>query len=161
MHTFLLTGFFHFTGHKNYLEDPSKLKRTKSWLWLLACPDSIHTIQKARVSPKYCSPGSPLRSLLKQSETAFSVTGQTLLRAATRAPGRQDKSHAGRPKGICSGFPIWVGFPPLSQVSSKRCWNMPNSSQLSLVSLHPALGIFSHLDRNSRTYRISHLYTSI
>jgi len=56
--TLSFTGFFHFTEHKCYLKDPSKLKRTNSWSWLLsllACPHNIHTIQKVKVSPKYCT----------------------------------------------------------------------------------------------------------
>lgn len=73
-----------------------------------------------------------------------------------------DRSHARRPKGIYSGSAIWAGFPSLAQVTSKRQRIMSISSQgHKPFSLHLALDVFSHLDRNCRTHRSSHLYITI
>lgn len=122
-----------------------------------------HYTESQSVS-KILFPRNSIKEPIKaQCDAIFLATDQTLVRAATGVPGRQGKSHAGRPKGFCSRFPIWVGFPSFSQVSSKRSWNMPTSSQLHKYpfSLHPALDVFSHLDRTSRTYRSSHLHMSI
>lgn len=159
-----LTWFFHYVEQECYLKDPSRLKRTKSWSRLpslLAWPDNIN-MQKGILSPKDYSLGSPLRSLLKHRVT-FPATDQALVRAATGVPGRQDRSYARRPK-VCiySGSAIWAGFPSLAQVTSKRGWIMSISSQgHKSFSIHLALDVFPHLDRNCRTHRSSHLYITI
>lgn len=160
-----LTWFFHWVEQKCYPKDPSRLKRTKSWSRLLsqlAWPDNIN-VQEGRVSPKDLFPRKSIKKPFKaQSDSTFPATDQALVRAATGAPGRQDRAHARRPKGICRGSAIWVGFPSLAQVTSRRGWIMSTSSQgHKSFSLHLALDVFSLLRQELQTHRSAHLYINI
>lgn len=109
---------------------------------------------------KILFPGKSVKEPAKApSGRTFLATDQILVRAATGTPGRQHKSQAGRPKRICSGFPVWVGFPALH---STRSSNMSASRRLHKCLMSSLfMQSLSHLDRNSRTYRRLPLYISM
>lgn len=108
---------------------------------------------------KILFPGKSVKESAKAlSGRTFLATDQILVRTATGAPGRQDKSQAGRPKRICSGFPVWVGFPSLH---SMRSSNTPASSQLHKCLMSSLHAVLLSPSKNSRTYRRLPLYISM
>lgn len=111
---------------------PPGLKRTKKLITTSqsACLVWHHQHAERQSVSKGLYPRKSIKEYFKaQSGTPFPATDQALVGAATGVPGRQDRSHARRPKGICRGSAIWVGFPSFAQATSKRGWIMPTSSQ--------------------------------
>lgn len=111
-----------------------------------ACLAWQHQYAERQSVSKGLFPRKSVKEFFKaQSDTTFPPTDHALVRAATGAPGRQDRSHARRPKGICRGSAIWVGFPSLAQVTSKRGWIMSACQGHKSFSPHLALDVFSLL----------------